>query len=100
MACCSKYVSGIKGNYILNFFCGTEEGDLNKAINVISRSLTGYGLIRQPTKVKENSVPPEVDFELNRDKIVFRSLRVRKTVFGKTNHSQFCFSLGPTYERN
>ena len=66
------------------FFCGTEEGDLKKAINVISRSLTGYGLIREPAKVKENSVPPEVDFELNREKkIVFRMFTRKETVFGK-----------------
>ena len=55
-------------------------------------------MTREPAKVKENSLPPEVDFELNRD--VFRMFTRKEALFGKTNHSPFCFSLGPTYEQN
>ena len=78
----------------------TEEEDLNKAINVIWGLVTVCGLIREPSKVKENSIPPKGDFELNWDKIVFRIFTRKEAVIWKTNYSSVCFSLGTTYEKN
>ena len=83
MACSSNNVSGIKGTSILNVFLWNRRRRPKKAINFLSRSVTSYGLIHEPAKVKENSVPPEVDFKLNRDKIFFVYLRVRKPYLEK-----------------
>ena len=56
-------------------------------------------LIRDPAKVE---IPSRRKWILSsdRDKIVFRMFTRKETVFGKTNHSPFCFSLRPTYEQN
>ena len=51
-------------------------------------------------KCSENSVFPELDFELNCGKMVFVIFARKKDVFGKTNYSLFSFSQGPTYEQN
>ena len=56
--------------------------------------------MRDPSKVKENSIPPKADFELNWDKIVFRIITRKEAVFGKTIYSSVCLSLGTTYEQN
>ena len=47
------------------FFSEKQKKRPNKAMNIIGRLVTCCGLIRDPAKVKENSVPPEADFELS-----------------------------------
>ena len=57
--------------------------------------------MRETIKFSEtSSVLMELDFELNYGKMVFVIFTRKKGVFGKTNHSLFSFSLGPTYEQN
>ena len=56
--------------------------------------------MREAIKFSENSVLPELDFELNYGKMLFVIFTRKKHVFGKTNYSLLSFPLGPTYEQN
>jgi len=52
---------------------------------------------REAIKYSENSVKPEVDFELNWGEIVFDIFLPKKAVLAETNYGLFLFLLGPIY---
>ena len=68
-------------------------------IKSIERFSSSRSAEREAIKYSENSAKPEVDFEPNRNEIVFGIFLPKKVVLAETNYGPFLFSLGTIYEQ-
>ena len=69
-------------------------------IKSIERFSSSCSAEHEAIKYLENSAKPEVDFEPNRDEIVFSIFLPMKVVLAETNYGPFLFLLGPIYGQN
>ena len=69
-------------------------------IKSIERFSSSCSAEREAIKYSKTSAKPEVDFESNRDEIVFGIFLPKKVVLAETNYGPFLFLLGPIYGQN
>ena len=69
-------------------------------IKSIERFSSSCSVERDAIKYSENSAEPEVDYDPNRDEIVFGIFLPRKVVLAETNYGPFLFLPGPIYGQN